>query len=198
MSPEIRQLIASSHYDEASVRALVGLLPAEDAALDQLLDEVVAQHDSKAFTFLTLAALAAERRVDCRHLAGGAMLLPNYTTLGCVAWKMQGELPEALLEAVQNTCFPQEETACALVMMASWCQQHRGGVMPVGLSATARRWARLELRDLTWSLLRVVGWMTKDASLNTLIKERRGEISKGKVQQIADIYMEACRCPIYQ
>jgi len=42
---------------------------------------------------------------------------------------MTGELPEPLLEAVQQTQLARDVEATALYVIAAWCQKHRQGVL---------------------------------------------------------------------
>ena len=78
MTPELKQFIEQARFYKASVLRVAEMLPAEDAALDELIAEVVRDGDQKAFMLVVVAALSRERSVDARHLARGAMMLPQY------------------------------------------------------------------------------------------------------------------------
>ena len=84
-------------FHKPVVRQMVELLPPEDGALDELLAEVVAAHDLKAFMYVVTAAAVAERRMDARHLTRGAMMFPDHRWLGKVAVRMHGDVAEHLL-----------------------------------------------------------------------------------------------------
>ena len=124
------------------------MLPADDVELDGWIAEAVRENDLIAFMYLVLAALSRDRPVDARHLARGAMLLPDPAWLGRVALRMYGDVAEHLLEAIHNTMLKPQCEALALYITAAWCQEHRGGVFPDKLIPAARALARREKTDL--------------------------------------------------
>jgi hypothetical protein len=173
MNPEIRDFIARSDYYQGAVRELAGLLPAEDAALDALIAETVAESDETEFVFVTMAALGAGRPVQARHLARGIMLMPEKHTFGTIALHMEGDIAEPLLEAVTKLTLPTMELlSSALFLAAQWHQEHDGGRLPPKLIAAARTATRNKNNgayDL--GLLHAVALMSSDAGLNALILE---------------------------
>jgi hypothetical protein len=173
MRPELRQFIERTQFHLPVVRQMAELLPADDAALDGLIAEVVAANDLKAFMYVTMAAAGAERRMDARHLARGAMLFPEYRWLGKAAVRMHGDVPEHLLAAIQNTRLDQVCEAAALHLVAAWCQEHRGGVFPDKLIPLARALARRQKTDLhILGFLLALALLTKDTGLNALLRQR--------------------------
>ena len=138
MTPEIREFIARSDYYRGAVQELAGLLPAEEAALDALIGETVAESDQTAFGFIVMAALCAGRPVQARHLARGTGLMPEKLTLGIIASHM-GDVQGPLLEAVTNLGLQVEEVAStALFLAAKWHEEHGERRIPAKLVAAAR------------------------------------------------------------
>ena len=117
-------------------------LPAGDAALDRLLEETVARKEDAAFTHLVLAALGTGRRVDARHLAGGAALFPEPGQLIAAALHMSGDVPRALIEAVANGRMGNEREATALLLAGIWCKDKAKQPLPADLIPRARILAR--------------------------------------------------------
>src|ERR1019366_2724169 len=118
MQPEIRQLIEQTQFHLPVVHQTMRLLPADDAALDELLAEVVASSDLKAFMYVFVAAACAERRMDGRHLAGGAMMFPEYRWMGKIVMRMHGDVVAPLLAALENTQMDKVCEAAALHLIA--------------------------------------------------------------------------------
>jgi hypothetical protein len=147
-------------------------LPADDAALDELLAEVVAGNNIKSFMYVLTAAAAAERRMDARHLARGAMMFPEHRWLGKVVVRMHGDVPEHLLTAIETTRLDKVCEAAALHLVAAWCEEQRGGILPDKLIPLARAAARkLKPNSQEQSDLHILGFLralavrTKDAGL---------------------------------
>jgi hypothetical protein len=143
MNPELRQFIDESRFYKASALRVAELLPADDAALDELMAETVRAGDQKAFMLIVVAALSRERKLDARHLARGAMMLPAYHWFPLVV-QFQGEVAEHLLAAIEQTQLQRPCEAAALLLAAMWCEEHRGGKLPEQLIPLARKLARVE------------------------------------------------------
>src|SRR5437762_1864568 len=80
--------------------------------------------------------------VQARHLARGAMLLPDKWVLGAFACHVQGDVAGALLEAITETKLPFELLPSALYLAARFHVDQRGGRLPGTLLAHARTAAR--------------------------------------------------------
>jgi hypothetical protein len=201
MQTELRQFIEQCRYQKASVLRVAEMLPAADAALDELIAETVATANQKEFVYVVMAALATGRPVSVRHLPRGAMLMPHWLFLGWIAWRMTGELPEALLDAVQRTQLARDVEATALYVIAAWCGQHRGGILPDGVLAAARALARLKKSSEPHELqkvatLRALAALTQDKALATVIQQQHGApneaaVKKFKEEILAQIFSEA-------
>ncbi len=206
MSPELRQFIEHSRFHQAAVQELAGRLPAEDAELDGLIAEVVGENDQKAFMFLVVAALSRQRPVDARHLARGAMMFPYDQWLCGAAWQMQGDVPEHLLDAINNTRLNPHIEAAALFVAAAWCQERRNGVLPAGLITTARLLARRQRLDVeVLGFLLALAMRTNDAGLNAVLRQRYPDVADEKwksieedARRLGDHALEKWREPILE
>lgn len=199
MQPEMRQFIEQARYRKATVLRVAEMLPADDAALDELIGEIVAAANQTEFTYVVMAALAAGRPVSVRHLPRGAMLMQHWLFLGWIAWHMTGELAEPLLDAVQHTQLSRDVEATALYVIAAWCQKHRNGVLPDGVLAAARSLARVKPNAslphlLTMAAhLRSLAAVTRDAALAAILEKHQGAANPPGVKK----YMETTLAQIF-
>ncbi|MEI6197233.1 MAG: SEC-C metal-binding domain-containing protein, partial [Verrucomicrobiota bacterium] len=192
MQTELRQFIEQARYHKGTVLRVAELLPAGDAALDELIAETVREANQTGFTYVVMAALVTGRPVSVRHLSRGTMLMPHCLFLGWIAWHMKGELPEPLLEAVQQTQLARDAEATALYVIAAWCQQHRNGILPDGVLAAARTLARVKpdasrphLLQMA-ATLRALAALTGDAALGAIILQHHGAPNVAGVKQFME------------
>ena len=206
MNPEMRQFIHEARYCRASVQRVAEMLPSEDAELDALLAETVRENNPKAFAHVVVAALARERRVEARHLAQGATLLGDGLLLGSAMMKAQGDVPEQVMAAMENTLLAHQVEAAALLAMQEWCREHRGGKLPENFFLLARRLARNNnLPNDARALVITLARRTNDAGLVALF---RGWYPKAKPERIAEVealgekaggeFLQNCRRPILE
>ncbi len=210
MQPELRQLIERTLFHRAVIGQVIQFLPPDDAALDELLAEVVAANDLKAFMFVMTAAAGAERRMDARHLARGAMMFPEHRWLGKIVIRMQGDVPGHLLDAIENTKLDRVCEAAALHLIAAWCEEHRGGRLPEKLIPLARAAARkLKPNSMDQTDLHIMGFLralverTEDEGLKTLLRQRYSGIPDAKwiwleekAQELSDSVLAEYRKPV--
>src|SRR5438105_15172333 len=130
ITPEVREFLSQAPLGSASVEAVAPMLSDNDAELDSWIAETVRERDAIPFTLIVLAALSRERRVDARHLAGGAKLVGVWTYLASIAFRVKGELPEYLLEGIRNTALYNQIHAVALLSIAVCCDEHRESAYP--------------------------------------------------------------------
>ncbi len=130
-------------FCQADLKALQSELPAGDDEIDRLLSEAVDRRDEVAFTHIVLAALDLERRVDAKHLAGGAALLPDPGILAGVAMRCTGDAVSPLIEAVRRGGMGREREAAALLICALWSRRQGEGAVSRDLVAQARILCRL-------------------------------------------------------
>ncbi|HEY5084063.1 MAG TPA: SEC-C metal-binding domain-containing protein, partial [Rhizomicrobium sp.] len=133
--------------------------------------------------YVVVAAACAERRMDARHLARGAMMFPEYRWMGKVVVRMHGDIVEPLLAALETTRLDKVCEAAALDLIAAWCEENRGGVLPDKLMPLARAAARkLKLNSIdppdvnVLLFLRALAVRTKDAGLDTLLRQRYSKV----------------------
>jgi hypothetical protein len=143
MSPELRQFIDQSLFCRAAVQRVAELLPPDEAGLDGVIAETVRENNPKALFHVLVAALGAGRRVDAHHLTTGATLLGHPVWLGNILMKVGGEMPEAVLAAVENSRFAQHIEAAALLVIQDWCREQREGRLPEPFFPLVRRLGRL-------------------------------------------------------
>lgn len=171
MTPDLRDLIAGSPYVQATVPKVAQLLPGDDALLDALMAELVAQCEDIEFVICVQAALHAGRTVQGRHLARGAMLLPDKWTLGAFACQMQGEVAGALLWAISETVLPHPLMASAVFLAMHFHLEQKSGVhLPGSLLTCARKAARdPQNTNYEKTLLFAVATMGGDPGLMELV-----------------------------
>ena len=155
------------------------MLPADDAELDEIIETAERESNIHIFIFTVLAALHIGRKVDARHLAHGAPLLPAHDWIGAVAFRMEGDVPGYLLEAVRCKRLSDDLAAQTLFIVAAWCQEFRGGVLPEGLITLARLQARVKKMDVeSYEMLVAVALQTNDEGLKHILRTRADGVVK--------------------
>ena len=172
MNPEVRALIKQAGLSRSIVEQVAEMLPADDLELDRWIAESIQENDSIRAHVVIFAALLKGRPVDARHLSG----LPKLSGggyLGVIGLRVQGEeMPEFLLEGLRSTAVNNVAYATALLAIAVWCDERRGGVYPPDLIPQARVLARRVKGELqAEGYLLDVAARTKDSVLDRLIRE---------------------------
>jgi hypothetical protein len=186
MTPELKEFIEQARFYKASALRVAEMLPADDAALDELVAEVVRDGDQKAFMLIVVAALSRGRRVDARHLAHGAMMLPQYQWFPLVV-RFQGDVAGHLVAASEQTQLRWACEAAALLIATVWCGEHRGGKLPEQLIPRARRLARVkELPTEAQGFLTTLAARTKDKGLLALLRARFPAATEEKWRAVVD------------
>ena len=178
MQPEIREFLDHARFHAAAMRELSGMLPSDDAELDRMIETAVRENDLKTFMFVVVAALQRERKVEARHLAHGVGLIPDGIWMGALAFHMEGDVAEHLMEGLRQRRVLRDE-AVAVFVVAAWCQEHRGGVLPEGLMTQARLQARMKELDYnSFTLLLAVGLQANDEGLQQILRARADGFAK--------------------
>jgi hypothetical protein len=206
MSPELRHLLDRSKFHKAAVVAVGKLLPAEDSALDALIAETAQTKDQIGFIFVTLAAQINGRPVDARHLADGAMMVKDDHLLGIMAWHTQGDLPVALLAAMQHTILAERTEAAMLFLCAAWHREQAGRTLPSGLIPHARtfcRSLRIKLESLPY--LMALALLTEDVGLRAVVMDRLTKALPEKTakfeqlsREVGELFVKFCRNPVLE
>ena len=175
MKPEVRELIKQEGLCRPTVEQVAAMLPEDDLELDRWIDETIGENDSIGVHAIIFAALSRNRPVDARHLAN----LPKLSGggyLAVIAFRVQGEMPEYLLEGLRNTAVYHITHATALLAILLWCDEHRGGVYPDDVIPQARALARRvkNVIEVDAYLLEVAA-RTKDKVLEGLVREHYGK-----------------------
>ena len=153
---------------------------------------------------LVIAALSRERPVHARHLASGAKLIGVQLYLPAIAFRMQGDVPEYLMEGIRNTAIYNVIQATALVTIAIWCDENRGGVYPDQLIPEARALTRNvhQALEVTAYLLDLAV-RANDAGLHALVRNQYPKGSDENWKKVIDEArhlvqktMDAARGPI--
>jgi hypothetical protein len=204
MNTELREFIEQSQFCRAAVQRVAELLPPDDTELDGVIAETVRENNPKALLHVLVAALGGGRRVEAKHLALGGTMLGHPTWLGNIMWKVQGDMPEQVLAAIENSRFSQPSEAAALLVIQDWCREQRAGKLPEAFFPIARRLARVTtLPTESQAYLITLALRTNDAGLLTLV---RGWLPKAKPEQRAvvekaglamgEAFLQNCRLPI--
>jgi len=157
-------------------------LPAAEEELGALFAETIAAGDQLGFLLLAAAALDGGRRVDAEHLVKGIALIPNSLWLGNLAWKMEGDVPGALLVALKQTVVSIEMHAAAIFIAAAWCAERRGDELPTGLMAEARQFTRVHgLKKETFLYLAATALQVKDEDFLAVLRGHAPLLVPGKV-----------------
>ena len=199
MQVELQQFIQQAQYYQGALQELATMLPADDAALDALIAEAVTAGHQKEFVFVVMAALGANRPVQAGHLVHGAGLLPNYGTLGHVAWHVQGDVAAVLSDAIAQHVLERRTLATALFTIAAWCREYRAGVWPPELITQTRLLARQNRGDLeVLQLLTLIAALTNDAGLTKLLDGdgRHGQLPVAGALAQAEFLVTHYRGPI--
>lgn len=143
MHPRIREIVDQSFLLRKTVEEIAFLLPADPAELQDWLSGAVARRDAQLFTFLVVAAIHLERPIASSHLGRGLHLILDPHFMCMTLRRAQGDdIPERLLEALQNTAISPSHQAALLFTACEWCKQHREGAFPPELLTLARLHAR--------------------------------------------------------
>ena len=170
MSERLLERARDCRFCQEDLRALQTHLPNDKAALDQLLGESVEKRDDAAFTHILLAALDLKLPVDARHLAGGAVLLPEAGLLATVAMRCSGDTAAALIEAVKHGGMGNEREALALLLAGKWCKERGDGTVDPELIVRARILSRQVFGSpIVWVLLRALADLIEDESLTVAL-----------------------------
>ena len=202
MNPEMRQFIHEARFCLASVQRAAEFLPAEDAALDALLTEAAGENNPKLYLHVVVAALLRERRVEAKQLTKGIGLLGLPIWVGHMMLKAQGDVPEPVLATFEESLLMYHTEAGALLAMEDWCREHRQGQLPDKLMLYARKVARAELPSEATIYLTTLALRTKDAALQTILREKKPRIKPEKWQEIEELalkageeFLKVCRGP---
>jgi hypothetical protein len=187
MSPEMREIIQRSRWHLGAVKAVAALLPADDLELDRLIERAVADNEIPGFVYIVVAALGEGRPVDARHLRRGGPLIPDQYLFASMAGAMQGDVADAVLDALEHTTLTQEMRAMGLFAAAAWWRRnHQDEPFPQGIVAEARSMGRNKaLRSDPAALLLSLAGLTGDDGLLTiagalLSKEGAAQLTRGR------------------
>ena len=199
MTPEFKAYLDTHRAERATLLEAAKLLPADDAELDRWIGETVDTSQARAFFWMVMGALAVERAVDARHLARGAAYSTDPVFLGCMAYKMKGDIVAPLMEAATRAFLPQQIAVGALLVVACWCREHRGSQWPEQLIPQARWWARNKgLTEDPELHLRALAEVTQDAGLRAVLATRGGNVPVKLLVELVDLELKTWRTPVLE
>jgi hypothetical protein len=201
MTPEIEQFIERAEYCQRDIRKLATMLPTDDAVIDQWMEETVRLGDIDRFQCFVAAALHAGRKLDARHLEAGVEFCAGQNALGCMAWKMEGDVAKYLMRAVLTERLPIVVEVNTLYVIAAWCVAFRNSEFPPELVPATRR--AIRDKNLPWQCsipLYGVAGMTKDdqlmAMIGDLIKMGNKKVHPGRMKEMTTSHLPICRGPM--
>ncbi len=166
-------------WTQPALKELATRLPADDQALEDLIDEAVRQRDEAAFRRLVFAAIGTERRVDARQLGQGSPLFLDATEMAIAALNCAGDVGRALIEAAQDGRMGYERMAGALALAALWYRERSDGRYPPELTVAARKLARMTTGNpLTQLTLRMLAEVVDDKALKQLLPDEEAPFLK--------------------
>jgi hypothetical protein len=193
MDAALREQIDHSKFHQCAVREIAALLPPTDEALSAQIAETIAVGDQLGFLFLVTAALDAGRRVGAEHLVGGTALSGDTNRLGNFAWRMEGDVPGAIMAAMQRGVLARETHAGALFVVVAWCQERRGGEIPREFAAEARHLARLKnLRNTVLVFLGAAALKANDEGFLAVLRQNYPEMAQAPVIDATEKLAAAC------
>ena len=172
MNPELRELIDHAKFYQGSVRAVIPLLPETDEALSELIAETMTQGDQMGFILVMTAALEVGRKVSAEHLVQGTAMANDARRLANIAWKLEGNVPGALMQALKRGGIIQEVQAGALLIIALWCAERNNGQRPEHFAAVSRTFARLAgLRNESLAYLSLMAVEVQDQGILSVFRK---------------------------
>lgn len=172
MDPALQQYIKDTPIYRTTVERFADMLPADDAALDALIAEIVKDCDARAFHFVIPAALSRGRPVDARHLVRGTMLFVHADWIMTLVGRFTGDVAGNLMTAIQQTQLSRENEAAVLFAIQLWCEKHPEAKLPEGFVAAARHLARRADWERHGTLyLHALAKRRKDDALLSLLKQ---------------------------
>ena len=123
--PEVAQSLASASFDQDGVGKIVALLPDDDAALHGWLVAKAEELNEREFSLLCAAAEMAGRVLPASLLPRMLALGVDYWILAKLAWRMEADVTEQLLEGLEMNRTSGQLRSMALFVAAAWWMEHR-------------------------------------------------------------------------
>ncbi|PYS34370.1 MAG: hypothetical protein DMG14_29645 [Acidobacteria bacterium] len=161
MQQELLKRARECRFLRGALLDLAAVLPPNDNELDWLIGQAVEERDNDAFVRLVFAALGAGRRVDARHLEGGASLFDDPQQLAAAAMHVSGDEVGA------------ERNATALLLAGLWCKENANAAFPPELIVQARIHARRAGYNLLADIpIFVLCHLLQDEGLTELLRSK--------------------------
>ena len=123
--PDVAQLLASASFDQEGVGKIAALLPDDDATLHGWLVAKAEELNEREFSLLCAAAEVARRVLPASLLPRMLALGVDYWILAKLAWRMEADVTEQLLEGLEMHRTSGQLRSMALFVAAAWWMKHR-------------------------------------------------------------------------
>ena len=194
---EVREYFLPTHFDKTTIRLIMPMLPESDAVLDEWLSAMARESEWCGFVLTAMAALAAERPVDSRHLSAAIRFAPSADYLALMAWRMTGDIGANLIAAVQGNMLPEKTVAMSLLVAALWYGKQGIATFPAALIAAVR----ILVRDVvgreqtletlhSLAILARIATLSQDESLIAFIKRTAPATADEKIAAFAREYSD--------
>jgi SEC-C motif len=127
---DIIAFIDSHRICGESLRELAPRLPADDEELHRWLGEAIEEMEPEIFSALVLAAQAAGRRMKASYYPRAINLLLLPLEACAVAAHLEGDIGEAVSEALRTGAAGMATATQLCLLAADWCAKHREGRVP--------------------------------------------------------------------
>ena len=148
--PEVAQLLASASFDHDGVGKIVALLPEDDATLHGWLVAKAEELKEREFSLLCAAAEMTRRALPASLLPQMLALGLDYSLLARLAWRMEAEVTEQLLEGLeQHRTSGQLRSMALFVAAAWWMEHHKEKSLPPQIVRSAVELMEFDLDEVT-------------------------------------------------
>ena len=176
------------------------LLPETDEALSELIAETMTMCDQMGFILVMTAALEVGRKVSAEHLVRGTAMANDARRLGNFTWKMEGDVPGALMQALKRGGIPQEVQAGALLIIALWCAERNNGQRPEHFAAVSRTFSRAPgLRNESLAYMSLMAVEVQDEGILSVFRKNYPQAVAQQllpaIQKLREGYMQVFAAP---
>lgn len=189
ISPEFfRGLVASRQpFFTNGLEYLATQLPTRDEELYRWLEGAIEANDALMFIYTISAAAIAERRLPASLLPRGSCLMRTDHEFAWIAWHCEGDVTEALLQAVRDGGLSAPRQAIALCVATAWWQKHRTGPEPAEILGWARNLTRGgRMNNDVHAYLNALFHLTANTDLQSLIPLGGHELIRRTGMEIRD------------
>lgn len=176
ISDDLRALMRKESFHHDGLREIAALLPQSDTELHEWLTEAGSRSDEDAFTCGLCAAMMANRKLNASLLRFAFALRVPPWLVAWVAWRMEGDVTEALLSAIEQTLPMKITYALGLFVATAWWMEHRAGEeLPKRILHYAREYAPRDLDSMDSAVLSAFATLAGPAAEKELARIRKDD-----------------------